>query len=91
MKDMTLTQARNNLLRLANEIQEKPSTVVEIVKHGKPVMALMSSELYQALIETLDILSEEGTLPQLRKALLEIGKGRGVAWKTVKRRLGTEE
>lgn len=91
MRNVTLTEARNNLLRLAQEIERDPSSVVEVFKRGKRVMALVSAELYEGLLETLDILSDETSAAELRRALREIEKGRGIPWKTAKRRLGLEE
>lgn len=88
MKDVSLTDARNNLLRLAEDLQRNPSKVVEVVKRGKPVLALMSAELYEALVETLEILGEESALKKLRQALREIEEGRGISWGAAKKRLG---
>ncbi len=88
MKDITLTEARNGLLRLAEEVRREPSHVVGVVKRGRKVMTLMSAELYEALVETLDVLGEEEALPRLRKALKEIEDGRGIPWKTARKRLG---
>jgi PHD/YefM family antitoxin component YafN of YafNO toxin-antitoxin module len=87
-KTVTLTEARNELLRIADELARRPSEVVEVSKRGQRVMTLLSSELYEALLETLDLLSDEATTKQLRQALKEIGAGKGMAWKAAKKRLG---
>jgi PHD/YefM family antitoxin component YafN of YafNO toxin-antitoxin module len=50
-------------------------------------MTLMSSEVYDALIETLEIVADEPTLSKLRRALQEIEKGKGISWSEAKRRL----
>lgn len=42
---MTLTEARNQLLKVAEEMERKPDQVVEIVKRGKKVMTLLSADL----------------------------------------------
>lgn len=90
MKTVTLTEARNQLLRLANEIGRKPATVVNVVKRGKHVMTLMSSELYESLVETLEILGEESTVTKLRRALKEIEEEKGIPWREAKKKLGLE-
>ena len=90
MKNVTLTEARNQLLKLAKRIQEHPETVVEVLKRGKPIMTLMSAELYESLIETLEILGDESTSSRLRQALKEIEEGKGIPWKTAKKKLGIE-
>ncbi len=88
MKSMTLTEARNNLLAVAEAIEREPGTVLGVLKRGKPVMTLMSAELYESLVETLDILSEETTSAKLRRALKEVAGGKGIAWKKARKRLG---
>lgn len=91
MKYVTLTEARNQLLRLAGEIERQPDTVIEVRKRGKRVMTLMSAELYDSLVETLEILADESVTPKLKQALREIERGRGIPWKTAKSKLGLEE
>ena len=44
METMTLTQARNELLKVAEEMERRPDHVVEVVKRGKKVMTLLSDE-----------------------------------------------
>jgi prevent-host-death family protein len=88
MKSMTLTEARNNLLAVAETIERQPGTVVGVLKRGKPVMTLMSADLYESLVETLEILSEETASAKLRSALKEIAGGKGIPWDKAKRRLG---
>jgi PHD/YefM family antitoxin component YafN of YafNO toxin-antitoxin module len=91
MKSLTLTEAREKLLKLADEIERRPSTVVEVKKRGRRIMALMSSELYESLLETLEVLSDEGTARELSRAVKEIETGRGIPWRTAKKRLKLEE
>ena len=90
MKTLSLTNARNRLLSLAQEIEDDPGTIVGVQKRGKPVLTLISAELYEALVETLEILGDESQAARLRQALRELEKGRGIPWKTAKRRLGLE-
>ena len=90
MKNVTLTDARNQLLRIADELQEKPDTVFEVLKRGKPVMTMLSAELYGSLVETLEILGDEATAEKLRQALKEIDKGKGIPWKKAKKKLGIQ-
>jgi len=41
MKTMTLTEARNQLLKVAEEMERRPDQVVEVVKRGNKVMTLI--------------------------------------------------
>jgi PHD/YefM family antitoxin component YafN of YafNO toxin-antitoxin module len=88
MKSMTLTEARNNLLTVAEAIEQQPGTVFGVLKRGKPLMTLMSTELYEALLETLEILSDEAVSAKLRRALKELEAGKGIPWVKAKKRLG---
>ena len=89
-KSITLTQARNELLSLAQALQRHPTDVVEVTKRGKRVMTLLSSQLYEALIETLEIVGDEKATAELRRALNDAAAGRTIPWKKARARL-TEE
>ena len=71
MKTMTLTEARNQLLKVAEEMES-----------GKKVMTL-STEVYEALVETLEIVADEATYAKLRRAIREIDAGKGTSWTAV--------
>ena len=90
MKTITLAEARNQLLKLADEMEKNPDAVVEVVKRGRHIMTLMSAELYELLVETLDVLANDAAARKLRRALREIEQGKGIPWKTAKKRLGIE-
>ena len=90
MKTMTLTDARHQLLRVAEEIERRPDTVVEVIKRGKKVMTLVSTDAYTALLETLEILGDESTARRLGRALKEIDSGKAIPWEKAKRRLGIQ-
>jgi prevent-host-death family protein len=51
-KYLTITEARRQLLDLPDKLKDEP---VIITKHGKPVMAALSFEQYESLLETLSI------------------------------------
>jgi antitoxin YefM len=90
MMALTLTQARNRLLRLADQIDREPDTVVRISKRGREVLALISARRFEALLDTLELLSDEEAIAGLKRARAEVARGRVVAWDTAKRRLGLQ-
>ena len=87
--DFSITEARKKLTRLARELNlaSGPGSVT-ITQRGKPVLALMSWDLYESIVETLDILGDEGLVSALRQALEDVRKGRTVRWEDVKAELG---
>lgn len=66
---LSVTEARQSFLKLAETLERDPRRVVGITRHGRPVMALVSAELYASLVETLDILADEAGAARLRRAL----------------------
>jgi len=91
MKTMTLTEARNQLLKVAEEMERRPDQVVEIVKRGKKVMTLLSAEVYEAMVETLEVIGDEAAFAKLRRALREIEAGKGMSWSDAREDLGLSE
>lgn len=59
-----------------------------ITRHRRPVLAVMPWELYESLIEALEVLSDPDTTAALRASVEEICKGRLVTHETARRRLG---
>lgn len=82
-----LTELRPNLPRLLNRISKYFDRCI-ITRHGKPEAVLLSEEDYDSLIETLDILSDQKLMKDIKKAEGELRKGKGVAWKEAKKKLG---
>ncbi len=91
MKTMTLTEARNQLLKVAEEMERRPDQVIEVVKRGKKVMTLLSAEVYEAIVETLEVIGDEAAFAKLRRALREIEAGKGMSWSDAKEKLGLSE
>ena len=86
---LSITEARKGLTRLAKKLNlaSGPRSVT-ITQRGRPVLALMSWELYESIVETLDVLSDEDLVPALRQALEDVREGRTVPWEDVKAELG---
>ena len=91
MKTMTLTEARNQLLKVAEEMERRPDQIVEVVKRGKKVMTLMSAEVYEAIVETLEVVADEAAFTKLRRAVKEIEAGKGMSWSDARKELGLSE
>lgn len=72
MTEMALMTARAKLTELNRELKRSPRTVVRITHRGKSSMTLMSSELYDTLVETLEVMSDRNAVEGLRKSLADI-------------------
>jgi antitoxin YefM len=88
MTEMALMTARAKLTGLSRELTRSPRTVVRITHRGKPSMALMSVELYDTLVNTLDVMSDPAGAEALRRSLADIESGRVHTLDEVAERLG---
>ena len=80
-KTLSTAEARRALSRLPAYFAEKPDAgAVAITRRGRPVLAVLSWDQYEALVETLDILGDEEQTAQLRRAVVEIEAGAAQAW-----------
>jgi len=88
MTEIASMKAREKLTGLSKELQKNPGTIVRITNRGKPAMTLMSAELYDTLVETLDVVSDRATLDALRNSLRDIQTGKVHSLDEVAARLG---
>jgi len=64
MTQLSISQARSRLTRLAGQLQ-KDKEAIEVTSRGKPVLAILSWDLYEALEETISmplVVTEKGTI-----------------------------
>jgi len=85
-KDISITEARQEITALPERLAKEPGAVA-VTRRGKPVLAIMPWELYESIIETLEILSDEEQMKALRKSIDEAKQGKLVSWDTVKKGL----
>ena len=88
MKSISISQARNLLLDLPDRLKDKAEDgTITVTKRGKPVLAIMSYELYDSIIETLEIISDPEMMSAMRQSIEEIKEGKTVPWEKVKKEL----
>ena len=87
-KTLTITEARSQLLELAEQLNRPPATeTVTVTKRGKPVLAVLSHEFYESLVETLEVLADATLTQALRRSLKEVRTGKTIPWEKVKQDL----
>lgn len=69
-----LTDVRNNLSEIVDEIDRTGSQCV-ITKHGRPVAVILSSDEYESLVETMNILSDQDTMAAIAQGEAEFAAG----------------
>lgn len=70
-----LTEVRDNLSEILDRVAVTGQEFV-ITRHGRPVAVLLAFDEYEALVETLNILSDDDTMDALTEAELDIVEGR---------------
>ena len=85
-RELTTVDARRELTRLPEKLGASPATVA-VTRRGKPVLAIMTWEDYQAIVETLEILDDDKAVTQLRRSIKEVKEGKTVPWADAKARL----
>lgn len=86
IQNYSMSEARNELTALPEKLEKKHSAAA-ITRRGKPVLAVMPWDLYESIIETLEILGDEKMSIALHKGIEEIAAGKGVPWEKAKREL----
>jgi prevent-host-death family protein len=85
---MPIIEARNKLTSLPEELEQAPEIgAVAVTRRGKPVLAVMSWEMYESLLETMEILGDDKMMSAFRQSVKEEMEGRGIPWDKVKRKL----
>jgi len=88
-KSLTITETRAKLLDLADTLsKDVEKGTIAITRHGEPVLALMPWELYECLVETLEIMGDEKLMSALREGIKEAEAGKGIPWEEAKKKLG---
>jgi len=88
MTELTIYEARKALLDLPEKLARAPERAVTITRRGRPVLAVLPWELYESIVETLDILGDAEMVKALRESLEDLDRGRVVTNAEAKKRLG---
>jgi prevent-host-death family protein len=86
MEKIPITEARNKFMKLPE--QASKHEVLAVTRRNKEVMAVMSWELYEGLLETLEILSDSTLMKQLKKGVDDVKAGRTNSLQEAYERLG---
>ncbi len=83
----SISEIREEITRLPEHFDREPEAVT-VTRHGKPVMAILPWELYESLIETLEVISDPDLMAAFRQGVQELAEGKGRPWEDVKKDLG---
>jgi len=85
----SISEIREQITRLPERFEEDPEAVA-VTRHGKPVMAILPWELYESIMETLEVMSDEELMAAFRQGVKELADGEGEPLDDVLKELGWE-
>ena len=86
---LAMADARKRLPKLADALEKHPEIgAVKITRRGKPVLAVLSWDLYESVVETMEIMSDPEMMAAFRQGVKEMEEGKGIPWEQVKKELG---
>lgn len=77
-KFVCVSEAKNKLLDLIRRMKHQQE-IVAITRDGIPSAVLLSMDQFQGLMETIEILSDQKTMRELRLSLRQAEKGQWVS------------
>jgi prevent-host-death family protein len=66
-KTMPISEVKTRLPELVSDVMEREEEIV-VTRNGKPAAVLVSYDEYERLKETLDVLSDPGSLRQIAQS-----------------------
>jgi prevent-host-death family protein len=74
-KTMPISEVKTRLPELVSGVEEREDEIV-VTRNGKPAAVLVNYDEYKRLKETLDILSDPGSMRQIAQSRRFYAKGR---------------
>jgi prevent-host-death family protein len=87
---LSISEARDRLTRLPDELAQTHEAVT-ITRHNQPVLAVLPWDMYEAILETLEVLSEPETTAALHQSIQDIAAGRTISLDDLKTELEAGE
>ena len=85
-----IVRARAMLTQLP-ELLADENRAVALTRRGKPVLAVMPWELFQSIVETMEIMGDPEMMEALRRGIRDVQEGNLVSLDEVVAQLGIDE
>jgi antitoxin YefM len=83
----TISKIREIITDLPERFEQEPK-VVTVTRNGKPIMAILAWEMYESIMETLEVLGDVELIAAFRQGVKDLAEGRVSPWEEVKKDLG---
>ncbi|MGI8913389.1 MAG: type II toxin-antitoxin system Phd/YefM family antitoxin [Chloroflexota bacterium] len=89
MAILSMEKAQEQLSQLPEQLAETAEEhTLTITRQGKPVLAVMSWEFYESLMETVEIMGDDSQMAALRQSIGEADSGDIRPWEEIKAEFG---
>ena len=86
MQKLSITEDRKAFMKISDKTEG--NQVIAVTKRNKEVMAIMSWDLYEGLLETMEILGDPELMGDIKQGMEEIKSGKTYSIEESRRRLG---
>jgi PHD/YefM family antitoxin component YafN of YafNO toxin-antitoxin module len=87
-QSIPIGEVRKTINRLPEQLTESPETgAIAVTRRGEPVLAVLSWDLYESILETLEIVSDKDLMASLQKSVKELKEGKGIPWEDAQKEL----
>ena len=85
-ENIPIVQARAMLSQLPEQLSAE-NRAVALTRHGKPVLAVMPWELFESIMETMEIMGDVDMMAALRQGIEDVREGNLIPLEQVKAEL----
>ena len=85
-ENIPIVQARAMLSQLPERLSAE-NRAVALTRHGKPVLAVMPWELFESIMETMEIMGDADMMDALRQGIEDVREGNLIPLEQVKAEL----
>ena len=71
VKQMSISETRRRITSLEDDLSYEDT--ISVTNHGKEIFALLRWDTYESIAETLDIMSDESLVADLKTGLRQLG------------------
>jgi prevent-host-death family protein len=85
IKSLPISEARREINNIAASLDREDT--ISVTSRGKEVLAILPWDSYEAIVETLDIMSDPELMNSLKQSIAEYKSGKAEDWDEVKKEL----
>ena len=87
-EQIPIGEARAMLTQLPERLTAENGAIA-LTRYNKPVLAVMSWDLFESIVETLEIMGDPEMMDALRRGIQDVQEGNLVHFEEVKAKLGS--